>query len=129
MGVYAWSGGLPRLVRNAGMQVASDIALTGRQVSAQEALDLHLITAMSRTHESCLEETIEKARQTAAISPDGILVTRAALREAWETGSVERAFQITHEEFYEKLMKSENSAEGLAAFREKRKPSWKGSRL
>lgn len=129
VGVYAWSGGLPRLVRNLGMQAASEIALTGRRISAREALDLRLISAISKTPESCLQETIEKAKQVAAISPDGIIVTRAALREAWETGSVERAFQLTHEAYFEKLMKSANSQEGLSAFREKRKPNWTGSKL
>lgn len=111
------------------MQAASEIALTGRRVSAREALDLRLISAISKTPESCLQETIEKAKQVAAISPDGIIVTRAALREAWETGSVERAFQLTHEAYFEKLMKSANSQEGLSAFREKRKPNWTGSKL
>lgn len=129
VGVYAWSGGLPRLIRNVGLQAASDIALTGRQISAQEALDLHLINAISKSPESCLDETIEKAKQVAAISPDGIIVTRAALREAWETVSVERAFQITHGQYFDKFMKSENSIEGLAAFREKRRPQWTGSKL
>lgn len=103
--------------------------MTGRQISAQEALDLKLINGIAQSPEACLDETIAKAKQIAAISPDGIIVTRAALREAWETGSVERAFQITHEQFFEKLMKSENSKEGLAAFREKRKPNWTGSKL
>lgn len=111
------------------MQAASDIALTGRRVSAREALDLRLISSISKTAESVVDETIEKAKQIAAISPDGIVVTRAALREAWETPSVERAFQITHEQMYEDLMNSENSAEGLAAFREKRAASWRDPKL
>lgn len=129
VGVYAWSGGLPRLVRNVGMQMASDIGLTGRRVSAKEALELRLINGIAKSPESVLDETIEKAKQIAAISPDGIIVTRAALREAWETASVERAFQITHDNYFDKLMKSENSVEGLAAFREKRKPKWRESKL
>jgi enoyl-CoA hydratase/carnithine racemase len=58
-----------------------------------------------------------------------MIVTRSALREAWETPSVERAFQNTHERFYEKLMAGDNSSEGLAAFIEKRQPRWKASRL
>jgi len=129
VGVYAWSGGLPRLVRSAGMAVASDIALTGRRVEAKEALSLGLINSIATSHDSVLEETLAKAKQIAAISPDGIIVTRAALREAWETASVERAFQNTHEAYYEKLMSSENSAIGLAAFREKRTPKWTESKL
>ena len=111
------------------MQAASDIALTSRRVKAHEALQLHIIQGVSKTPESVLAETIEKAKQIAAISPDGIIVTRAALREAWETASVERAFQINHERFYDKLMKGETSVEGLAAFREKRRPNWRGSKL
>ena len=111
------------------MQAASDIALTGRRLSAEEALTLHLISGISRAPETVLDETLEKARQIAAISLDGIIVTRAGLREAWETGSVERAFQIVHENLYQKLLTSENSVEGLAAFREKRKPKWRDSKL
>lgn len=129
VGVYAYGGGLPRLVRAVGMQAASDIALTGRRISAQEALDLRLISGIAKSPESVLEETMEKAKQIAAISPDGIIVTRDALREAWETVSVERAFQITHDSYFDKLMRSENSGEGLSAFREKRKPKWNGSKL
>ena len=111
------------------MQKASEIALTARRVSAQEALSLNLISGISKSPESVLEETLEKARQIAAISPDGIIVTRAALREAHETGNVERAFQVVHERQYERLLKSENSVEGLAAFREKRNPRWRDSKL
>lgn len=129
VGVYAYGGGLPRLVRTVGMQAASDIALTSRRVKAQEALQLRLISGIAKTPESVLAETIEKAKQIAAISPDGIIVTRAALREAWETASVERGFQITHEQYYDPLMKSANSIEGLAAFREKRPPKWRQAKL
>ena len=111
------------------MQAASDIALAGKQLSAEEALSLRIVQGISKTPESVLDETLEKAKQIASISPDGIIVTRAALREAWETASVERAFQISHDNFFEKLMKSENSVEGLAAFREKRKPNWVKAKL
>lgn len=129
VGAYAWSGGLPRLVRIVGMPMASDIALTGRRVSAKEALDLRLITAISKSPNSVVEETIEKAKQIASISPDGIIVTRAALRETWESGSIERAFQVPHDLYYRKLIATDNSKEGLSAFREKRKPKWTDPKL
>ena len=126
VGVYAYGGGLPRLVRTVGMQTASDIALTRRRVSAQEARELNLIQGIARSSETVVAEALEKAKAIAAISPDGIVVTRAALREAWETASVERAF---HDNFYDKLMKTDNTAEGLAAFREKRRPKWRESKI
>lgn len=129
VGVYASGGGLPRLLRIVGLAKASDIALTGRRVSAQEAYDLGLVSRISKSPASVVDEAIEVANQIASISPDGIIITRAGLREAWETASVERAFQITHEQLNEKLIRSDNHAEGLAAFREKRKPVWRDAKL
>lgn len=85
IGVYAYGVGLPRLIRAVGIQVATDIAWTCRRVSAQEALQRGLVAGISRTPESVLEETLEKAKQIPAISSDGTVVTRAGLREAWVT--------------------------------------------
>jgi enoyl-CoA hydratase/carnithine racemase len=36
VGLYAAAGGLPRIVRNVGLQIASEVAMTGRRLSAQE---------------------------------------------------------------------------------------------
>lgn len=117
------------MINSVGLAAASDIALTARRVTAQEAYDLRLISRLARSPQSLLPESIEIAQQIASISPDAIIVTRAGLREAWETGSVERAFQITHEQLNDKLTKTDNHFEGLAAFREKRKPKWGDSKL
>lgn len=129
VGVYASGGGLPRLIRAVGLAAASDIALTGRRVSAKEAFELKLVSRSARSAETVLDEAIEVAKQIASISPDGIIITRHGLREAWETASVERAYQITHEQLNDQLTATENHAEGLAAFREKRKPRWKDAKL
>ena len=129
VGLYAYGGGLPRLVRLVGIQAASDIALTCRRVSAREALSLNLVSTISKTPESLLDEAIAKAQEIAGISPDSIIVTKQGLREALETASVERAFQITHETWYERLMAEENSSEGLEAFKTKRKPRWRDAKL
>jgi enoyl-CoA hydratase/carnithine racemase len=69
------------------------------------------------------------AEKVANISPDAVIVSRAAIREGWETGSVERGYQLADERWRDKLMGSENSSEGLRAFKEKRMPRWKGSKL
>ncbi|KAI1614122.1 ClpP/crotonase-like domain-containing protein [Exophiala viscosa] len=128
-GLYASGGGLPRLLRTVGLPVASDMALTGRLFSVEEARECHLINRIAASAESLLSEAVEIADSIAAISPGAIVVTRAALREAWETASVERAFQLTHERYDSKLMKGFNAKEGLAAFKEKRSPRWQGSKL
>jgi enoyl-CoA hydratase/carnithine racemase len=128
-GIYAGAGGLPRLMHLVGPLIASEIAMTGRRLSVQEVLRYNLINKISETPESCVEEAIEMARKIADVSPDAIIVTRAALREAWETGCVERAVERVDARYRGALYEGENSREGLRAFREKRAPRWVGSRL
>lgn len=128
-GIYAGAGGLPRLVRNVGIPLASEISMTGRTLSAREALQYNLINKVSSSPETLIEEAVALASKVANISPDAIIVTRAALRETWETASVERGYILVDERFRRGLMEGENTKEGLAAFREKRKPVWKASKL
>ncbi|KIX09796.1 uncharacterized protein Z518_00877 [Rhinocladiella mackenziei CBS 650.93] len=85
VGLYAYDGGLPRLIRTAGLHVASEIALSGRSITAKEALQYKLINRISNRPETLIDEAINIARDIAAISPDAMIITRSALREAWET--------------------------------------------
>lgn len=128
-GIFAGAGGPPRLVRNVGLPVASEMALTGKPITAQRAKELNLVNRISPSQETVVDEALKLANEIAAISPDSAIVTRAALREAWETASVERATQITIEQYNHGLNASENALEGLSAFAEKRKPNWKASKL
>lgn len=128
-GIYAGAGGLPRLVRNVGLPLASEISMAGRTLSAQEALQFQLINHISSTPSSVVDEAVALAAKVANISPDAIIITRAAIRETWETASVERGYQLIDERMKRGLMEGENATEGLAAFREKRKPVWKASKL
>jgi len=103
--------------------------MTGRFLTAQEALQYQLINKVSKSRASVVDEAVELAKKIANLSPDAVIVTRLALREAWETGSVERAYQLTDERLKEKLTTGENAREGLSAFAQKRKPNWKPSKL
>jgi enoyl-CoA hydratase/carnithine racemase len=128
-GIYAGAGGPARLVRNVGIPIASEMALTGQPISAQRAKELNLVNRISPSQDTVVDEAIKLANQIANISPDSAIVTRAGLREAWETASVERATQLTIERYNANLNASENALEGLMAFKEKRKPNWKPSKL
>lgn len=129
VGLYAGAGGLPRIVRNAGLQIGSEIAMTGRKLTAREALDFHLINKVSKSQETVIEEAVGMANQIAGLSPDAIIITRAGLRQAWETGSVERAAQITSDRYDQALFNSANMKIGLEAFAAKKKPQWVPSKL
>ncbi|KAL4807010.1 ClpP/crotonase-like domain-containing protein [Aspergillus unguis] len=128
-GLYAGAGGLSRIIRTVGMQVGTELALTGRRVSAAEAKSLRLVNHVSSSPEKVLDDAIELANRVADVSPDAVIVSRYGLREAWETGSVEQASRSTAELYGQKLAKGENIKRGLQAFAEKRKPEWVGSKL
>ena len=128
-GIYAGAGGPARLVRNVGIPIASEMALTGQPITAQRAKELNLVNRISSSQETVVDEALKLANAIANISPDAAIVTRAGLKESWETGSVERATQLTLERYNEALNAGENALEGLQAFAEKRKPEWKASKL
>ncbi|KAK3680299.1 hypothetical protein LTR78_000677 [Recurvomyces mirabilis] len=128
-GLYAGAGGLSRLVRLAGMTIASEIAMSGRFLSAQEAAQYQIANRVSKTHESCVPEAVELAAKVASLSPDAIIVTRHGLRQSWETASVERASQETELRHGAGLRDGENIGIGLRAFAEKKQPKWVPSKL
>ncbi|KAK2061717.1 enoyl-CoA hydratase/isomerase [Colletotrichum caudatum] len=127
-GIAAIGGALPRLIRIIGLQRASEFALTGRNVSAQEMAEWGLVNKVV-PKENVVDEAVRYAMMIAANSPDAIICTRAGLRQGWETTSVEKAVEWTLEKEFAELQKGENIIEGLRAFSEKREPKWKGSRL
>jgi len=128
-GLYAGAGGLSRLVRLVGLTLASEVALTGRRLSAEDALKHGVANKISKTHESVVEEAIEMAKSIGELSPDAVIVTRHGLRQALETGSVERASQLTADRYGKALMTGENLKIGLMAFAGKKKPQWVSSKL
>lgn len=126
VGLYAAAGGLARIVKIVGYPLASELALTARRVSAQEALDYRLI---NRVSPSPVETCLALAEEMGKYSPDAIIVTRQGLREAWETDSVERATTRVRQEYGTRLMRGENFRIGVEAFAKKMKPRWVPSRL
>lgn len=128
-GLFAGAGGLSRLVRLVGITIASEVAMCGRTLTAGEAFKYGIANRVSKTHESVVDEAVELASQIADLSPDAIIVTRSGLREALETGSVERASQITAEKYGKALAEGDNMMIGLMAFAQKKKPQWVPSKL
>ncbi|KAL2823611.1 ClpP/crotonase-like domain-containing protein, partial [Aspergillus cavernicola] len=129
VGLYAGAGGLSRLVRCAGLQVASEVALTGRQITAQEAFKWGFLNRISKAQATVVSEAIDVASLVASKSPDAIIVSRAGVRQALETASSERATQITEQQYLHALTTGENFRIGLKAFAEKKVPQWVPSRL
>ena len=102
---------MPRLIRTLGLQRASEFALTGRNITAQEACDWGLVNKVVPA-DQLISEALKYASMIAENSPDAIICTRAGLREGWETAAVERAVEITLEKEFAALQQGENILEG-----------------
>ncbi|KAK2780638.1 hypothetical protein FQN53_001062 [Emmonsiellopsis sp. PD_33] len=127
-GTAALSGAFPRLNRSFGLQRAMWLALTAHTLTAQEAHQWGLVQKIVPI-DDLIPETVKVASLIASMSPDSVIVSRAGIRQAWETSSVEHATYLTGEAYAAKLMSGENAKEGMLAFKEKRLPKWVPSKL
>ena len=123
VGVIPGAGGTQRLTRAVGKSLAMDVILSGRFLSAEEALRAGLVARVV-AREAWLDEAKRVAHEIAAKAP---VATRLA-KEA-----VDRSFDSTLDlglEHERRLLylafASEDAKEGLEAFLEKRKPEFKG---
>lgn len=127
-GLAPTGGVLTRIVHSVGMQIASEIVLTGRRLSAQEMHSWGIVNKVVAV-DKVVDEALRYALLIAENSPDAIICARAGLRQAWETADVEDATEQWHREHFSLLEKGENIREGLTAFIEKRSPNWKQAKL
>ena len=117
-------GGLHRLARQVPLKQAMDIALTGRLLSAEEALNYGLINAVVDAAELAAEVTRWTDALLAA-APLAVRATKQLMLRGLAYGSVEAAFAGTYPA-YEAMLASEDAREGMQAFIEKRPPVWRG---
>ena len=122
-GLAPIGGALPRLIRTIGLQRASEFALTGRNITAQEAFTWGLVNKAALQAE-VVNEAVRYAAMIAVNSPDAVVCTWASLRQGSKTAAVEQAAEITLEREFAELQKSENILEGLKGSVEKRPPKW-----
>ncbi|KAF9786720.1 ClpP/crotonase-like domain-containing protein [Thelephora terrestris] len=124
-GVIAAAGGIPKLLRTSGHQLAAEMLLLGRNVTAVEARDRFRFVNEVVPHGKSVETAIAWAMKICENSPDAVQATKHGLMLALLRGGVEEAFTShTWSEASKKVWVGENMKEGLRAFFEKRKPAW-----
>jgi enoyl-CoA hydratase len=123
IGVIPGAGGTQRLTRAVGKYKAMEMVMTGRMISAEEALHRGLVNKVVPV-ESYLEEAKSLAREIAAKPPVAVRLAKEAVLKAFDT-TIEGGLEFERKNFY-LLFASEDQKEGMSAFAEKRKPEWKG---
>ena len=123
LGIIPGAGGTQRLTRAVGKALAMDVILSGRQLSAREALAAGLVARVV-AKEAWLEEAKRVACDIASKGPVATRLAKEAVDRAHET-TLGLGLEYERRALYLSFA-SEDAKEGLAAFVEKRKPDFKG---
>jgi enoyl-CoA hydratase/carnithine racemase len=123
VGLMAGAGGVHRLPRHIPLKIAMGMMLTGRHITAAEALRWGLVNEVVPAKE--LMPTAE--RWAAEIMECSPLSIQASKEQAYQGlhRSIEEATAAKYPAT-SRLFKSHDVVEGPRAFAEKRKPNWRG---
>ena len=123
IGVMPGAGGTQRLTRAIGKAKAMELVLTGRFISAQEALGLRMINKVVPV-EMYLREAVNLAREIAEMSPLACQLAKEAVNRSFEA-HLDEGLRFERKNFY-LCFATEDQKEGMKAFVEKRKPVYRG---
>lgn len=123
LGLLPGGGGTQRLPRIIGMGQTMRLILTGEMIDAAEALRIGLVEQVLE-HDVLRDRTLEMAATIASKSPVALRLAKEAAR-ASERLPIEAG--ITYErDLFALAFATDDKAEGVRAFLEKRPPEWKG---
>ena len=122
LGTFPGSGGTQRLPRAVGKAKAMDLCLTARMMDAQEAERSGLVSRIVPA-EKLMDEAMAVANKVASYSLPVAMMAKEAINRAYETTLTE-GVRFERRLFHASFA-LEDQKEGMAAFVEKRKPTFK----
>ena len=123
LGIIPGAGGTQRLTRAVGKYVAMELVLTGRRVKADEAKAIGLV-AQVYPSASWLDDAKALARTIAEKPPIAVRLAIEAIDLA-QSATLDAGLEFERKAFY-LLFATEDKKEGVDAFVNKRKPTFKG---
>ncbi|TKT74948.1 enoyl-CoA hydratase [Aquamicrobium sp. LC103] len=122
LGVMPGMGGSQRLTRFVGKSKAMDMCLTGRMMDAAEAERSGLVSRVVPLGE-LIEETLKAAAKIAEFSLPAVMMTKEAVNRSYET-TLSEGLRFERRVFHA-MFSLEDQKEGMAAFSEKRTPTFR----
>ena len=123
LGVAPGMGGSQRLTRAVGKAKAMDMCLTGRMMDAAEAERSGLVSQVVPA-DTLLDVAMKSAQTIAAMPPLAAMMNKEMVNLAFET-TLDTGL-VLERRMFQVLTSTEDKAEGMAAFIEKREGVWKG---
>jgi len=122
LGVIPGFGGSQRLTRLVGRQLAREICMTGRSIRADEAERIGLVLRV--VDGDVVEAAYELARKIAANGPCAVSLCKRAINDG---ADLPMGAALAHEaQLFGACFATDDQAEGMSAFLEKRKADFKG---
>ncbi|WP_374588901.1 enoyl-CoA hydratase-related protein [Novosphingobium sp.] len=123
LGVAPGMGGSQRLTRAIGKAKAMEMCLTGRMMGAEEAERSGLVARVVPLAD-LVEEAVKTAAEIAAMPPLAAMANKEMVNAAFET-TLDQGLLIERR-IFQVLTATQDKAEGMAAFIEKRAGVWQG---
>ena len=123
VGLVPGGGATQRLPRYIGLRKAKELMFTGRMINAQEAERLGLVNMVVEP-DKLREEVLKLAEEIKTKSPVIVALIKRAINTSQET-HLSAGLEFEKEIHYFTWL-TEDRAEGIKAFLEKRKPEFKG---
>jgi enoyl-CoA hydratase/carnithine racemase len=123
LGIIPGAGGTQRLARTVGKQRAMELVLTGRRIDALEAHRIGIVNQVTKKKE-WLDKAVELAEVVARRPPIAARLAKQAVLAAEETTL--SAGLDYERRLYELAMATDDRAEGMTAFLDKRPPEFRG---
>lgn len=124
LGIIPGGGGTQRLPRIVGIATAKELIYTARRLDAQTAKQMQIISHVVDP-ELLLAEAIKLAGEIAANGPLALRAAKKSINQGMDT-DLKTGLQI-EQDCYQMTLQTRDRLEGLSAFKEKRKPVFKGN--
>ncbi len=123
LGIIPGAGGTQRLLRAVGKSMAMQMVLSGQPITAQQALHSGLISEITQP-EFTVERALALAADIAAKAPLAVRLAKEAILRGMDA-DLATGLRFERQAFTV-LAGTDDRNEGIAAFREKRKPGFSG---
>lgn len=124
LGIIPGAGGTQRVTRLLGASRAKRMIFTAKPMNAQEAFDIGLADYLADEGQLAVEKAKEFAKEILPNAPIAVQMAKLAIDRGIQL-DLESALDFERQ-CYNSCIPTQDRLEGLAAFREKRKPVFKG---